>query len=409
MQPSLPLNGATPVRAAVALAALSLLFFLITAGSFTALGVVLPDMVLALHWSWSAAGMGYTLLALACGLASLAPAILARRIGVRATLVVGGVLLALGYLLLAGSGQVERFWFGAALIGAGFALTAIIPGTFVLARLFSHRATALGAYYAAGALGGVAGPALYHLAQALGLDWRSYWLTFGGLILAVAIGAALSLPRQASGALTEAEDPADDVSTGTVRDALLQPQFWAVTAAYTAYLLCETSLNGLCAPHMTEQGLAPAFAAGLISLQALVNMLARLFGGVLAERISAKRLALVSLVLVTLGMAALGFVKGPLFFTLAVTAVGVGYGLSSLATPLLLLTWFGRRRNLDLMSIMCLVSTLAAVGPWLGGLVKDQSGAFAPAFAVFGLVSLLALIGLVVTLEPQSLAGRPKP
>ena len=70
-------------RPYLALSALSLLFFVITAGSFTSLGVVLPEMVVQLHWDWSQAGLGYTVLGVACGLASLAPALVIRRLGVR--------------------------------------------------------------------------------------------------------------------------------------------------------------------------------------------------------------------------------------------------------------------------------------------------------------------------------------
>ena len=43
--------------------------------------------------------------------------------------------------------------------------------------------------------------------------------------------------------------------------------------------------------------------------------------------------------------------------------VGTGYGLSYLATAVLLLNYFGRRRNLELFSLMCLVSTTASAGP----------------------------------------------
>ena len=179
-------------RAYLALGALSLMFFLITAGTFTALGVVLPDMVAALKWRWSEAGLGYTLLALACGLASLAPAMIVRKAGVRAALALGGGLLALGYFLISRSFSVALYLAGASLLGVGFALTAIIPGTFVLARSFSHRSTAIGAYYMAGSLGGVAGPALYHLARAAGLDWRGYWFAFGLAVLTSAFLAVLA-------------------------------------------------------------------------------------------------------------------------------------------------------------------------------------------------------------------------
>ena len=390
-------------RAYLALGALSLMFFLITAGTFTALGVVLPDMVAALKWRWSEAGLGYTLLALACGLASLAPAMIVRKAGVRAALALGGGLLALGYFLISRSFSVAPYLAGASLLGVGFALTAIIPGTFVLARSFSHRSTAIGAYYMAGSLGGVAGPALYHLARAAGLDWRGYWFAFGLAVLTSAFLAVLAV-EPGLGA-DGSSDRKEDTEPGfEVHAALKTPQFWTVTAAYTAYLLCETSLNGLSAAHMTGRGLSPEMAGALISLQALVNTGARLVGGWLGERVSPHRIAVGSLVLVSLGIGGLGLASTPLALALAVTAVGIGYGASSLATTLLLINWFGRRRNLELMSAMCLVSTLAAAGPFIGGMVKDASGGFAPAFMLFAGVSFAALTALAFTPPPRGAA-----
>ena len=113
------------VRPWIALAALSALFFQITAATFTSLGVVLPAMVAELHWAWSDAGLGFTLLAVACGLASLAPAAVMRTLGVRATLLGGGVVLAAGLALIATSHGTGRYLLGATLAGVGFALAAM--------------------------------------------------------------------------------------------------------------------------------------------------------------------------------------------------------------------------------------------------------------------------------------------
>ncbi len=49
-------------RALGALAALSVLLFLITAATYSSLGIVLPDMVREMHWNWAEAGFGFTLL-----------------------------------------------------------------------------------------------------------------------------------------------------------------------------------------------------------------------------------------------------------------------------------------------------------------------------------------------------------
>ena len=81
----------------VVLGAMSLLYFLLSAGTFNALGVVLPVMVPALGMNWAQAGLGFTLLGVATGIASLVPAILIRRIGVSLTLIAGAILLAIGF------------------------------------------------------------------------------------------------------------------------------------------------------------------------------------------------------------------------------------------------------------------------------------------------------------------------
>ncbi|MGA2951646.1 MAG: TonB-dependent receptor, partial [Caulobacteraceae bacterium] len=73
------------MRPRLAFVALSGLYFLVTAGTFNGLGVVLPAMVSQLAWNWKEAGAGYALLGVACGLTSLAAAGAIRRFGVRAT------------------------------------------------------------------------------------------------------------------------------------------------------------------------------------------------------------------------------------------------------------------------------------------------------------------------------------
>ncbi|MFX8616659.1 hypothetical protein ABTM15_20590, partial [Acinetobacter baumannii] len=73
-------------RSWIILAALSLLLFLITASTFSSLGVVLPAMIRELKWNFASAVLGFTLLGAFCGGSSWAPAMLIRRIGVRATI-----------------------------------------------------------------------------------------------------------------------------------------------------------------------------------------------------------------------------------------------------------------------------------------------------------------------------------
>ena len=406
-------NASTPafrLRAWGGLLLLSLLFFLVTAGSFTALGAVLPDMVTGLGWKWTGAGLGYTILGLSCGLASFAPAVLIRRIGIRITLLLGGLIMAGGYACLAAVHTLPLYWLGASLIGVGYALAAVIPASYVITRTFTHASAAFGAYFTFGALGGTMGPLLYAALKAGGADWRSYWITAGIAVLACAVVTAIVV---LSTAATETPVPEDDSPVFharrdfTVREALATPQFWIITFAYTVSLVCETSVNGLSIAHLIHQGVLPAAAGGMLSLQALLSAGARGAAGALGERVEAKRLTVWSLALMAIGIAALAVARTyPLMLTYA-AGVGIGYGVSSLTALLLLIAYFGRRRNLELFSIMALVSTLAAGGPWLAGWVRDRFGGFEGAFALFAgltVAALLATLWLKPPTPPQTSA-----
>ena len=65
------------------LVAVSLIFFFLNGATFASLGVVLFSMIKDLHWSQTAAGVSFSLLGIACGVASPLPALLLKRIGLR--------------------------------------------------------------------------------------------------------------------------------------------------------------------------------------------------------------------------------------------------------------------------------------------------------------------------------------
>jgi MFS transporter, OFA family, oxalate/formate antiporter len=391
------------LRAKIALATLSLLFFIITAATFTSLGVVLPAMVTELKWSWADAGLGFTLLSVACGLASYAPTVMIRRFGVRSTLFAGAVVLTAGMLCLYVAEAVATYLIGATLAGIGFALAATIPGTFVLARSFERPATAFGVYFTVGGLGGAAGPLL----AKLGVEhaWRDYWLAMAVAIVVLGVLAAFSIDSRLDDDARATDAGPDTSPTAgrdwTVAEALRTPQFWMIVAAYTAYLLLGVTVNYASVAHLSQQGVAVGVAAALLSLDNLLNALARSAGGVLSEWLQPKRLVVAALALMVVGTGALAVAKDlPMMLTYAV-CVGVGYGLSYTATALLLLNSFGRKRNLELFSIMCLVSTLAAIGPYVGGAARDSLGSFGPALWLFAGVAAVVMIAIALMPPPK--------
>jgi MFS family permease len=399
-----------PLRARrwFAFAALSLTFFTVSAGAFSSLGVVLPAMVSEMHWNWQQAGLGYTLLGVACGLASFLPAILIRMVGVRGSIFVGTLCMIAGFGAMAITHAIWLYLAGSILIGVAFTLVSTVPGTHVLTDLFEKRSTVLGAYFTIGAAGGIAGPLYYIAIHAVAHGWRPYWVGFMILSTVVGLFAVAVTPgkRDETRHVTEAPEqvgPAEMIEglrDWTVRRALATPQFYMIVAGYTVYLLVNTTTHGFAVQHLTERGVSPNAAASMLSAEAFVGAAVGLLGGFVGERVPAKALMITSLVAVTIGAFALAEARSWPLMLLYVLGVGTGFGLSFLSSTLLLLDYFGKRANLELFSIMCVLSTSAALGPLIGGWARDVIGNFWAVLMVHGAVTGCILIGSLFLRPP---------
>lgn len=377
-------------RAWGSLALVSALYFVITAATFDILGLVLPAMVAELHWSWTEAGAGFTLLGLFCGITATVPASLIRRFGVRANLLIGSLVMAAAFFCLARAHGLIVYFIGASLAGLGFTLLDSVPGTHLLTRLFARPSFAFGLYFTIGGLGGAAGPLLYFTLMNVTHDWRSFWLVIGALVALTGVAAALlvDVKTDVSGAANG--DPDISTERWTLRDALQTRQFWIIAAAYSAFLFCGITANSVSVAHLGEHGVGAVMAGSMMSVEAVLNAGARLAGGILNRYVSAKLLLVAALVCLIAGLLALGVARDVPMLLVYAAGIGIGFGLTFFAATILLLDYFGRGPYLELFATVNLISTSGAVAPTLAGLSRDHTGSFVPFF-----VGLSVLIGLV--------------
>ena len=138
-----------------------------------------------------------------------------------------------------------------------------------------------------------------------------------------------------------------------------------------------------------------------MSLQAAVSVAGRAAGGWLGERVDPRRLVLLALGLLVAGLLTLAYARGALAVGVYAVTVGAGYGLNYLAATVLLLNYYGRARNLELFSTVCLISTLASAGPLMAGVMKDGAGSFSPAFLIIAGVTVCVLVAALLMRPPK--------
>jgi MFS family permease len=374
------------------LGAISLVFFFLNAATFASLGVVLFTMIADLHWSQTAAGFSFSLLGIACGVASPLPAILMRHISCRAIIVLGGACLTAGFWLAYASSGLGLFYLAMILVGIGYALAGNVPGIYLVASWFpATSARMIGIYLMIGAFGNVAGPPLVAALVAATHSWRVHWFLMSiaaALIALVCLLLVRDAPStDAPGGQQEAGAGAGVGAHWSEREAMLTQQ-------------CITTTSSVAVGHLVREGATPAFAAWILSLVALVATVAKGVAGRLCEIFRPSRVFAAGLALQCAGDIALSYGGSPFGAYVFACVFGVGWGWSYLAGCVLPLEYFGREVGSRVLSVVWLVSTAAAAGPLLAGMIADRYGTFSPIFALFAVLSIVLSLALLKMRAP---------
>ncbi len=391
-------------------AVISAIYFTISAATFSSLGIVLPFMIQELSWSWSQAGTGFSLLALMVGLASALPAWTIRRFGIAATYGIGGLIMVIGFALLALTYGIYGYLIAAALLGLGFAPCAVVPGVYLLnGWMPEKRSAVIGAYMTIGGMGAIAGPLGANGFMAATHSWRLYWWAMAAIMLALTVLALIfvhsppSEPSAAQDADSGSGHGARNIyrtrQDWRFRDAVRTSQYWVISVSMTATLLCILTTSSWAVTHMGKLGVAATVSAAVLSTNGAVGALSRFLGGALATRIDPKWLLVAGLVGEAIGMAALSVAGNWLAIGLFAVFEGFGFGMCLLATTVLLVNYFGPSENPEIYGTFNLVTTAAMVGPVTAGMVADAFGGFASVFQGYALIMLL-IVALAVAMRP---------
>jgi MFS family permease len=388
-------------------------FFFLNLATFQSLGVVLFSMAGELHWSNTAAGWSFAFLGAACGLTSPLPGMMMQSLGSRLTMVIGALLLTVGFYLASITTTIWSFYAAMLLMGAGYSFAGNVPSVYLITGWFGRMsARVIGFYLMIGALGAAIGPRLVRAIVELSGGWRGNWHVMA--VSAALVGVvSLVLVRDARNSpAAVARQKADPVDTGPAwnpRAAMRTSQFMLIAASMTANMLCVTTNASVAMNHLVQLHVTPDAAAFILSAVGLVATVVKAVAGRMCESFRPSHITAWGIVLQAAGMLAFAFAGTLTMQTLAVVAFGTGWGLSYVAGTVVLLDYFGHVTGSKILSFVWFFVSFAAVGPVAAGAIADNFGTFSPIFLIYTVMLLILAVPIFAMRKPVNPAEAETP
>jgi len=348
-------------------------------GAMLSLSIFLQPMAEAMGWSRTGISTAATINWLCMGVGTFVWGALSDRIGTRAVVLCGGVLLGLGMVTASQATTLGQFQilFGV-LVGVATG-SLYVPMTATTTRWFTaHRSLAVALVSAGLSLGSsVMGPIARWMISAY--DWRTAMLVLGEVALVVIIPAGLlvreppALPAGAGGGATAGGDGREF----TIGQALRTPQFAAIALAYFACCAAHSGPIFHMVTYAIDHGVPVMAAATVLSVAGLASLSGKIICGLVADRVGAKRTLLVGLAIQAVSVSLYVFTRELVSFYAVALMFGFAYGGVMPLYAILVREYFGARIMGTAFGAVAFVSTLGmSLGPLVGGWLYDALGSY---------------------------------
>jgi MFS family permease len=339
---------------------------------------------------------------------------LADRVGPRAMVRTGVVLVALGFLALSFTHSITHFYGSVLLIALSTSFCGYFPLSVAVVHWFrKRRARALSLTSLGLAFGGLAVPAVGWVMQTYG--WRTMallsavlWLTLGSLLASVVRGKPSDVgetvdgepvpePELVTGASAAAATAVPERAF-TAAEALRTRAFWLLGLGHAIALLAVTAVNVHAISHMKEGlGYTLAQASFVITLMTVSQGCGVLLGAAVGDRWDKRRVAAGCMVLHMAGLLMLTYAVHPLMLGAFAVLHGVAWGLRGPFMQALRADYFGLQSIGMILGLSAILISLGQIGgPLVAGGFADLTGNYRFGFTLLALVvgagSLLFLL-----------------
>jgi len=385
------------------------------------MAVVLKPISDDLGWSRSLTAAAVTMGAVLGGLLSPLFGPLADRLGPRFLLPLGGALV--GLLAFGVSLSTEPWQFYATFVPARalteFLLCGMISFTAVTNWFYLQRPRAMGLVAMATPLGSAALSLVYQF-FVTHYGWRSAFLALGvALWVLVVIPGAVLLRRQPEdlGLYPDGIAPLPDAKGATISKMKLNDaaseQSWsrpeairtnALWLLVASAFLAAIGTGGTAfhtAAYFTDVKIAPAVAAGAVSVMALAGAFGNGLWGALAERISPRGLNVATMLVAAAAVVFLTQVTAPIAAFVFALLFGLNARGAAVLTQVLISRYFGRRSFGAISSVLDPFHKGGlGLGALFAGIAFDFTGNYQTIFMIFAASYVVSALLIFLARRP---------
>ena len=364
-------------------------------GTFGVFFVALLD---AFGWSRAVTAGALSLSIMVEGVFHPVVGTLTDRLGGRKTLLLGGVVLAVGLACSATISSVWTLYFWVGIVSAaGISLIGMVPHVAIISRHYAKRkATALGIAWAGGGVGiFLLVPATAAMISHWG--WPTAYIGLAVLVVFVVIPPVFFLipsnPQPTEAQAVESHGPRHGKHGGqqgggdwTVRQALTNSSFWLLFTARVLASLGNQIIVTHQVAHAVDVGYPKLFAASVFGVMGVVSIAGRIGFGYLSDvmrrEVVYTWVQLVSAV-GTIALMATTDTSLPLLLYVYAVFYGLGQGSRALVLSAISIDVFHGRNFGAIFGYFTLsVGIGGAIGAWLGGYLFDLTHNYFVAFSI---------------------------
>lgn len=354
-------------------------------------------------WNRADIALAFAIACLVFGLMTYPAGILSDRYGPRIVVIVGAVILGIGFVL---SGFIQTKWqlyltYGV-VAGFGGGLIYLPPIATVPKWWPDRRALATGFAVVGLGLGSfIMAPLATYIIEHMG--WRYVFTHVGSAMCALALLASLTLKVPPAGWKPAGWTPPEPTvkSKGKSRDftygeTIRTVQFWLLYTAYFCGSFAGLMVIGHIAGHGTDMGLAPMISAGAASSLAFTNAATRILTGYVADKVGTRLSFIGIFALQVIAMLAL-YPAGQSYWALWLVSAVIGWNYGAMFTlfPATCVQYYGPTAQGTNYGLLFTSWGLAGfAGNFVGGWLKDATGSYLTPFVI---AAALVITSVVIT------------